>query len=474
MRTHTVARNTCQASVSAQGASLWLLGGVAGTLACLVLLGMWTPRVAEAQIVEQIMDDLNWKKWGGCKERRGTEDYIIAYPDGKHAAEARECLAWDDIKNCQERERVEQFLKDFPGSIRVQEAKECLKRLGIGRQLAQCEWLVERNALTSGAYGNALDCYRKVLEDDPGNEQAQEGIAGIEEHYFQTAGQAIRDQRPEAAEAAIDRLRSISPEHPRTQRLAAELNNLKDALDREKQVAAARTKLREQVEALLAQGKLGEARSQLATARKQGLRDKTLKLLENRIEEAEAERQRVLEEKIAGVREALGREEVAEARRLLAEARARGLDGAGHARMEEAIREVEARLKDTAVRRLLDECKGHLSGGQVAQARDCSQRVLELEPGHAVAARIVRATETAMAWERAQDTNTVESYYRLEQEFPGTGYADVARSRLKEFEEAYWKQVQETGTVEAYRRYLEIYPEGQFRAKARQRVVEGG
>lgn len=415
MRIYTVSRNTCQASASARGASWWVLSGVARTLACLVLLGTWTPPVVAAQTPKQIMDDLDWEDWKGCKDTVGTKDYLTVYPDGAHAAEARECLprlAWDDIKDCREREPVEQFLKDFPGSVQAQEAEECLKRFGIGRKLEQCRWLVERKALTSGAYGsNALECYREVLEQDPGNEQAQEGIAGIEEHYSQRADQAMKDHRPEDAEAAIDRLRRISPEHPRIERLAAKLNKLKDVLDREEELA----KLRAQVEALLAQGKLGEARSRLATARKQGLRDKTLKSLENRLGEAEAERERVLDESVA-------------------------------------------------------KCGGLLSGGRVAEARDCSLRVLELEPGHAGAAEILQVTNAALAWGRAQDMDTVESYYRFEQEFPRTQYVRLARSRLKAREEAYWKQVQETGTVEAYRRYLEIYPNGRFAAKARQRI----
>ena len=173
------------------------------------------------------------------------------------------------------------------------------------------------------------------------------------------------------------------------------------------------------------------------------------------------------------MREALGREEVAEARRLLAEARASGLDDAGHASMEEDIGEVEARLKDAEVSRLLEECKGHLSEGQAAEARDCSQRVLALEPGHADAAAIMRATEAAMAWEIAKEKDTVESYHLIEKEYPGTGYADLARSRLRGLEESYWKQVEETGTVEAYRRYLETYPEGRFAETAKLRIRLG-
>ena len=191
----------------------------------------------------------------------------------------------------------------------------------------------------------------------------------------------------------------------------------------------------------------------------------------------QAELVRVLAEKASAVRALVAEGKVGEARELLSEARAGGLDEEIGGELEAAIREAEARREAAAraaeVRRLLEECGGHVSAKRFAAALRCYREVLALEPGHSEAADGEARFELPAAWDEAEGKETVEGYHDFEQAHADSPLASLARQRLEELEAEYWASVQEYGTPEAYGRYLEIYPEGRFAALARRRVSRG-
>ena len=449
--------------------------------ACLMLLAAWAPHAAKAQGIDPVQDDMFWEGARGCQTLEGTKLYLETLPSGRHAVEAAECM-WNFIKGCDKKEPIDWFVKRLPNHRYAGEARTCLARLEakerqkalVKRLLTECRAHHEAGRLTAGSGGNALDCYRRMLDEDPGNAVALKGIAAIEQHYVRKAEAALERERPDSAERSIARLEAINPEHPQIETLKARAADLKEALAERERLEAEGRELRRKVEALLARGKPREARKLLAAGLKRGLSDKALDALERRVGEAEAELARELAEKVAGVSALLGKGNVAEARKLLAAARERGLDEETRRALEAAIREAEARLKAAAraarLNRLMGKCTEHGQARRLEAALACYREVLALAPGHAMAAAGVDRIKPLVAWRTASETATVEAYYGFEQEHAGSMFAKLARHRLKQLEEAFWKATQQAGTREAYRRYLEIYPDGRFAERAKRQA----
>ena len=450
--------------------------------ACLILLATWAPPALEAQSDDPVAAELFWESVRSCENIGEIRLYLLGWPKGRHAAEAAECIAWDGAKGCNKKEPVERFLENFPESEHAKEARTCLARLAakerrsvlVERLLTECRAHHEAGRLTAGSGGNALDCYRRVLDEDPGNAVALKGIAAVEQHYVRKAEAALERERPDSAERSVARLEAINPEHPQIETLKARAADLKEALAERERLEVEGRELRRKVEALLARGKPREARKLLVAGLKRGLSDKALDALERKVGEAEAELARELAEKVAGVRALLGKGRVAEARKLLATARERGLDEETRRALEAAIREADARLKAAAraarVNRLMGKCTEHGQARRLEAALACYREVLALASGHAKAAAGVDRIKPLVAWRAASDTATVEAYYRFEQEYIGSMFAKLARHRLEQMEEAYWKATQQAGTPEAYRGYLEIYPDGRFAERAKQQA----
>ena len=538
--------------------------------ALLVLLTAWMPQAAPALTAAEIEDDMFWKGVGGCENIKGAELYQQTSPEGRHAAEAAECIAWSKVKGCDDVERVAQFVRKFPAGRYAAEAAECIAwskvkgcerrepvakflrdfsegrfaaeaqtclarldtRRRVERLLRECRVHREAGRLTAGGGGNALDCYRKALDLDPGNEQALQGIEDIDRHYIEKALAALARERPAAAQRAVERLVAVSPEHPQVEELNERVEELKRALAERDRRAGEREALRREIEALLAQGEHEQALERLAAARKEGLEGKALAALERRAEEglARAELARKRETGVAEARALLENGDFAGARVRLARARESGLDDETHAALATAIDEAEAAARRTAqreallaesdarlargeyeaarealgrarevglpepdyarraaridraaesaraeeIRRLLARCDRHLSQGRLQSALDCFREILALDPGHADARRDVPILERLIAWEEAERAHSVERYFEFEQDHAGSRHAMLARSRLEELETQYWSDVVQTAdTREAYARYLEIYPQGRYAALAKRRVSEG-
>ena len=414
------------------------------------------PTDAHSRTNEEAMDDYVWRAYLGCEDMGGTRKYLKHYPEGIHAAEAKECIAWDVAGRCESRGLVLKFLETYPNSSKREEAERCLERLDeahrrkiqVERLLSECRAHHEANRLTAGVGGNALECYARVLKQDPGNAKALDGIARIERYYVDKAVSSLERERPELVERWIERLSSINPEHPQIEALTAKLAELKQLLAENERRVAAREALRQEVDALLAEGKPAAARSKLREARKKGLTGKALAALEERVEKAlaKAEAARSLSRMVAEIRSLVERGEVGRARERLGEAKALGLDDGTHGKLAAAIRKVEARREAEAraarVKRQLETCDRHSAENRVAAALGCYREVLTLEPGHAEAAAKERTLTQVQAFEEA---DTVEEYFAFEQAYPESPLARPARFRLEKLEADYWKKVQETG-----------------------------
>ncbi len=415
----------------------------------------------------------------------GTRLYKQLQPKGRFVARADECLAWDEAKRCEKIEPVLEFQKKFPESPHGEEARKCAARLEarsrlkalVERLLTECRAHHDANRLTAGSGGNALDCYRRVLDKDPGNPQALKGITRIEQHYVDKARSALERERTEIARRWIGRLSKINPEHPRIEVLNASLRELKRRLAEQERLAAAQENLRREVEALLAQGKPEQARSRIAASRRAGLTGKSLTALENMVEKALAERARSLSSALAEIRASIEKGRVEAARKRLSEARALGLDDGTHGELLAAIEKAEAahaaRARAEEVRRLWGDCERHGSKGRLREALACSRKVATLDPNHSDAASTMRRLTVMVAFEDASDKDTVEAYFAFEQAHARTAEATVARFLLTRKEQGYWQAARNAGTRAAYARYLEIYPSGRYAALARAELARG-
>ena len=72
---------------------------------------------------------------------------------------------------------------------------------------------MKADRLTSGAGGNALECYRSVLALDAGNAEAVAGLKKIEDAYAQWARSGIESGNVSRAKTNLDKLKGLNPEH---------------------------------------------------------------------------------------------------------------------------------------------------------------------------------------------------------------------------------------------------------------------
>lgn len=79
----------------------------------------------------------------------------------------------------------------------------------VPRLLRQCQAHLAANRLKTGAGGNAVDCYSRVIELDPGNAEALQGLEAIKQRYVQLIERAIATHRYAKAETFIERLATL-------------------------------------------------------------------------------------------------------------------------------------------------------------------------------------------------------------------------------------------------------------------------
>ena len=134
----------------------------------------------------------------------------------------KEASFWQSIR-CSDEKEVRAYLRKFPDGAFVEAANECLEDIYIENFLSLCQAHVEAGRLTSGASGNALECYQSVLERRPENVEAQNGLNQIEEINASWAQEALHDGNLDAAARYLEELRALNPQHRFLRELEAEI-----------------------------------------------------------------------------------------------------------------------------------------------------------------------------------------------------------------------------------------------------------
>ena len=101
------------------------------------MLILFSSGVVREGVADKLDDDAVWGSVD-CGSEELVALYLREFPEGRHAMQARECLA------------------------RIEEKKGRDDR--VEAMLSECRAHHESNRLTRGSVGNALDCYREVLD----------------------------------------------------------------------------------------------------------------------------------------------------------------------------------------------------------------------------------------------------------------------------------------------------------------------
>ena len=319
-----------------------------------------------------------------------------------HAAEAQydpEALFWDSIV-CSDEKEVRVYLKNYPEGAHLEAANRCLEDIAVMKRLSLCEAHIEARRLAGGASGNALECYQSVLERDPENVEAQEGLNRIEDIYVSWAQQALEAGQLDQARRELEDLRHLNPRH-------RDIRNLEAAIAR---VERARTQL-SQCAAYFDVDRLVEGDGENAVACYRSV-------LEQDSKNAEALEglNRIADDYAQSVREALNNGEFNIARTNL-----------------DALRDVNAEHRDlqaledsistmAQTQRLLIQCKSYFEEGRIiegegASATKCYRLVLAHDPGNI---------------EAREGLNRIEDdYVRRVQEALQSGRIEQARRELE-------------------------------------------
>lgn len=158
-----------------------------------------------------------------------------------NAQDKEERFFWESIR-CSEEKEVRLYLEEYPKGAYVDEAIRCLRNIGgeaeqdrlmqdpeneIARLLEECEGHLVANRLTTGAGGNALECYRSVLDMEPGNAEALAGLKEIEDTYGRWGRSALERGDIEDAQGNLDKLKVLNPEHRAAEKLEDDIAKLR-------------------------------------------------------------------------------------------------------------------------------------------------------------------------------------------------------------------------------------------------------
>ena len=110
--------------------------------------------------------------------------------------------------------------------------KEKRPQLDVAQWLDHAERQWKKNFLTSPADDNAYNSYRKVLELDPNNIQAIEGIQRIALYFETMAEQSKRDGAWKESLTFVEQGLKIAPEHPGLLLLLRDVVNAKNSSEK--------------------------------------------------------------------------------------------------------------------------------------------------------------------------------------------------------------------------------------------------
>ena len=153
----------------------------------------------------------------------------IYQPVMAQAQDKNQKLFWRSLE-CKEKPQVALYLETYPRGSYIGEAHACLEQSEkIHRQLLQCEAHLTANRLLTGQSGYALDCYKSVLQKDPGNARALAGITAIEDKYIAWIERALERHAAGRAERYLRKLKTLNTERAEIAQLARRINAEKQA-----------------------------------------------------------------------------------------------------------------------------------------------------------------------------------------------------------------------------------------------------
>ncbi|NJO15322.1 MAG: tetratricopeptide repeat protein [Thioploca sp.] len=95
----------------------------------------------------------------------------------------------------------------------------------ITHLLQECQTHYQANRLTTGAPGTAFDCYQTVLQLDPNNRQALNGLNNIQNRYLGWIESAIQQNNLNKANVYLASLQKINPQLPALAQLKRRLKS---------------------------------------------------------------------------------------------------------------------------------------------------------------------------------------------------------------------------------------------------------
>ena len=95
----------------------------------------------------------------------------------------------------------------------------------VSHLLQECQTHYQANRLTTGAPGTALTCYQTVLQLEPNNHQALNGLNNIQNRYLSWIESAIQQNNLNKANAYLASLQKINPQLPALARLKGRLKS---------------------------------------------------------------------------------------------------------------------------------------------------------------------------------------------------------------------------------------------------------
>ena len=124
---------------------------------------------------------------------------------------------------------VEKIEESVDNSARLLEEK-------VNQLFIQCETHLAAKRLTSGAGGNALQCFSEILDISPDNSNALDGLSKIQQTYANWASTAIAKQDVDIAQANIDKLQALNDQHPSLADLTEGLTRIRNEIELQAQI----------------------------------------------------------------------------------------------------------------------------------------------------------------------------------------------------------------------------------------------
>ncbi len=240
----------------------------------------------------------------------------------------------------------------------------------VDNLLNECQNLFNKNYLTTGRK-TAFSCYGNVLQIEPNNSQALDGIKKIENKYYLWADSALRRKQFSRVKSYIVSLQKVNSN---SSRLAALKRNLKTAQENN-QLAIKEAKAAE-----IARRKIEKLEAtEEAIAREKAAQEAQMNKLRERRRIAKEARERAA--RLRAAREARERAEQLRAAREARE-RAERLRAAREARLKAAREKMAARLKAAREARLKAAREKDKAAEQTnLRANSCSEILKQLSMG---------------------------------------------------------------------------------------------